>query len=102
MLGLLSVIPLFGNKFNKFNNTGAGMLDSIYHMILKLLKNLIFGVKTSRFCHLSRNIIINIIVLLNCEPQVVYLFCCMALYHSQMRSHVINSSFALRLKIFKL
>ena len=28
------------------------MLDSIYHMTLKLLKNHIFSVKTSRFCHL--------------------------------------------------
>ena len=27
---------LFRNKFNKFNNTGAPMLDSIYHMTLKL------------------------------------------------------------------
>ena len=25
------------NKFDKFNNTGAPMLDSIYHMTLKLL-----------------------------------------------------------------
>ena len=28
---------LFRNKFNKFNNTGAGMLDPIYHMTLVLL-----------------------------------------------------------------
>ena len=27
------------NEFNKFKNTGAQMLDSIYHMTLKLLKN---------------------------------------------------------------
>ena len=27
------------------------MLDSVYHMTLKLLKNHIFGVKMSRFCH---------------------------------------------------
>ena len=27
-----SIISLFRNKFNKFNNTGARMLDSIYHM----------------------------------------------------------------------
>ena len=27
---------LFINEFNKFNNTGAQMLDSIYHMTLKL------------------------------------------------------------------
>ena len=40
------------NEFNKFNNTGAQMLDSIYHMTLKLVKNHIFGVKTSRFSHL--------------------------------------------------
>ena len=35
MLGLLS-ISLFRDKFNKFNKTGARMLDSIYHMALKL------------------------------------------------------------------
>ena len=29
---------LFRNKFNKFNNTGARMLDSIYHMTLKLFE----------------------------------------------------------------
>ena len=27
---------LFCNELNKFNNTGARMLDSIYHMTLKL------------------------------------------------------------------
>ena len=26
----------FRNEFNKFNNTGIHMLDSIYHMTLKL------------------------------------------------------------------
>ena len=26
------------NEFNKFNNSGAQMLDSIYHMTLKLIK----------------------------------------------------------------
>ena len=28
---------VFHNKFNKFNNIRARMLDSIYHMSLKLL-----------------------------------------------------------------
>ena len=37
------------NEFDKFNNTRARMLDSIYHMTLRLIKNRIFGVKTSRF-----------------------------------------------------
>ena len=32
MRGLPSIISLFCNKFNKFNNTGARMSDSIYHM----------------------------------------------------------------------
>ena len=35
--GLLNILSLFHNKFNKFNNTGARMLDSIYHMTLRLL-----------------------------------------------------------------
>ena len=33
------------NKFNKFNNTRAGMLDSIYHMALKVFSSHIFGLK---------------------------------------------------------
>ena len=32
MRGLPSILSLFCNKFNKFNNTGARMLDSINHM----------------------------------------------------------------------
>ena len=32
MRGLPSILSLFHNKFNKFNITGACMLDSIYHM----------------------------------------------------------------------
>ena len=32
MQGLPSIFSLFCNEFNKFNNTKAGMLDSIYHM----------------------------------------------------------------------
>ena len=37
MRGLPSFLSPFCNKFNKFNNTRAGMLDSIYHMKLRLL-----------------------------------------------------------------
>ena len=32
MRGLPSILSLFRNKFNKFNNTVAPVLDSIYHM----------------------------------------------------------------------
>ena len=44
MRGLPSILSLFRNKFNKFNNTRARMLDSIYHMTNTL--NLISGIKT--------------------------------------------------------
>ena len=37
MRGLPSILSLFRNEFNKFNNTRARVLDSIYHMILRLL-----------------------------------------------------------------
>ena len=32
MRGLPSILSLFRNEFNKFNNTRARMLDSIHHM----------------------------------------------------------------------
>ena len=35
--GLQSILSLFHNEFNKFNNTRVRMLDSIYHMTLRLL-----------------------------------------------------------------
>ena len=37
MQGLQSILSLFRNDFNKFNYTSAQMLDSIYHMTLRLL-----------------------------------------------------------------
>ena len=37
MRGLQSILLLFCNKFNEFNNTRARMLDSIYHMTLRFL-----------------------------------------------------------------
>ena len=45
MRGLPSILSLFRNEFNKFNNTRGRMLDSIYHMTLRLLRDLISGVK---------------------------------------------------------
>ena len=60
MGGLQSILSLFSNEFDKFNNTGARMLDSIYHMTLKIFKNcnFDFGVKMSRVSHTLCNIII--------------------------------------------
>ena len=37
MRGLSSILSLFRNELNKFNNIRARMLDSIYHMILSIL-----------------------------------------------------------------
>ena len=36
MRGLPSILSLFRNEFNKFNNTRARKLDSIYHMTYTL------------------------------------------------------------------
>ena len=63
MQGLPSILLLFPNKFNEFNNTGAGMLDSFYHMALELLKSRIFGMETTIFCHLLHIVIIDVITL---------------------------------------
>ena len=49
--GLPSILSLFRNEFNKFNNARVRVLDSIYHMILKLIKNRIFIAKTLKFYH---------------------------------------------------
>ena len=38
------------------------MLDFIYHITLKLIKNHIFGVNILRFCHLLRDVIMYIIM----------------------------------------
>ena len=38
MRGLPSILLPFCNKFNKFNKTEARVLESIYHMTLKLIK----------------------------------------------------------------
>ena len=37
MQGLPTILSLFRYELNKFNNTRAHMLDSIYHMTLRLL-----------------------------------------------------------------
>ena len=36
MRGLPSILSLFRNEFNKFNNTRARMVDFFYHMTLRL------------------------------------------------------------------
>ena len=38
MRGFSSILSFFRNEFNKFNKTGARMLDYVYHMTFKLFK----------------------------------------------------------------
>ena len=49
MRGLPSILSLFRNEFNKFNNTRARMIDSIYHLTLRIPRNLISAVKCYNF-----------------------------------------------------
>ena len=53
MRGLPSILSLFRNEFNKFNNTGARSLDSIYH----------YGIKNILKSHFWRK---NVIILSLC------------------------------------
>ena len=59
MRGLPSILSLFRNEFNEFNNTRARMLDSIYHMTNTLKSQ--FGRKTLYFCHYVRNVVMDVI-----------------------------------------
>ena len=61
MRSLPSILSLFRNEFNKFNKTGALMLDSIYHMTLRILLNLISSVKTLYLCHYVCNVVMGVI-----------------------------------------
>ena len=61
MRGLPSILSLFRNEFDKFNKTRARMLDSIYHMALRLFWNLISAVKTLYFCHYVCNVVMDVI-----------------------------------------
>ena len=56
MRGLPSILSLFRNEFNKFNNTGARMLDSIYHMKFTLLYNRDLALSCHEFIIFLRNV----------------------------------------------
>ena len=59
MRGLPSILSLFRNKFNKFNNTRARMLDSIYHMTNTMKSH--FWRKMLYCCHYDRNVVMDVI-----------------------------------------
>ena len=86
MRGLPSILSLFRNEFNKFNNKRARMFNSIYHMI-----------NTLKFDFWPKNVIIlslyvcNVVMDFITFPVNLYRFYCMALFHSQTQRHMINS-----------
>ena len=50
--GLPSILSLFRHELNKSNDTGARVLEALYHMIFKsTLKSRILGVEMLSFCH---------------------------------------------------
>ena len=61
MRGLPNILLLFRNEFNKFNNTRARMLDSIYHMTNTLKshvwrKNVIILLLCAQRCYGRHNV----------------------------------------------
>ena len=66
------------------------MLYSIYHMTLRLLWNLFFGVKKLQFCHHVRSIAMDVMFPKICKPLVVYRFYSMAVIHSQTQRHMMS------------
>ena len=65
------ILSLYRNEFNKFYNTGARMLVSIYHMTLKLLNNRIFDMKKSSLLLLD-NVKMDVMTLFICKRLVIY------------------------------
>ena len=61
MRGLLSILSFFPNEFNKFNDTRAQILDSIYHMTNTLKfhfrrKNVIILTLCTQRCYGRHNV----------------------------------------------
>ena len=61
MRGLPSILSLFRNEFNKFNKTGARMLDSIYNMTNTLKfhfwrKNVMILSSCTQLCYGRHNV----------------------------------------------
>ena len=61
MRGLPSILSLFRNKFNKFNNTRARMLDSILISYDSDFFEISIAVKTLQFCNYVCNVVMDVI-----------------------------------------
>ena len=61
MRGLPSILSLFLNEFNKFNNTSARIRFYLsYDLIISLKFH--FFCKTLHFCHYIRNVVMDVIM----------------------------------------
>ena len=67
MRGLSSILSLFCNKFNRFNNTRASMLDSIfkiYDIKITLKYDIKITLKSQfwrkKVCHYVRNVVMDV------------------------------------------
>ena len=56
MRGLRSILSLFRNELNLFNNTGVRMLDSIYQVTLKTALKSQFWRENEIICHIFGNV----------------------------------------------
>ena len=91
MRGLPSIVSLFRNGFYKFNNTGARMLDCIYHMTLNYLKSHFWCENVKNFPYSKRRYYgRHKVSRKSVTKLVVYRFYCMVLFHSLTRRHVIK------------
>ena len=83
MQGLSRFLWLFHNEFNKFDDTGARMLDSIDHMTVKLFLIALFVWKRQAFAKYTPVVmgILHNVTKIG-EPQVVCRIYYIALYHS--------------------
>ena len=64
MQGLSSILSFFRNKFNKFNNTRARMLDSTYHNDIKITLKSHFCRKNVIILHYVRSFVMDVLTFL--------------------------------------
>ena len=57
---LPSILSVFPNELNKFNNTGARMQDSIYHMTLKSHFIANFALTSHDFAIIKRDVFLDV------------------------------------------
>ena len=55
-----SILSVFPNEFNKYNNTGARMQDSIYHITLKSHFSANFALKRRNFGFRKRDVFMDV------------------------------------------